>query len=183
MNALTNVAYFLVDTLFDLYLVLIVVRFLLGMTRADFYNPISQFVVTATNPVVLPLRKLLPPIGKIDTASIVALVGLKIVQVVLLLLIKGVTPDIAAIIGYVIIELIVLVIYVFMFSIIILAVMSWVNPQAYAGNNPLVSVLTSLTRPIMQPISRIVPRMGMFDLSPLAALLLLQVLLIVVRSF
>jgi len=182
MNALTNVSYFLVDTLFSLYLIVVVVRFLLGWTRADFYNPISQFVVAATNPLILPLRRILPPIGKIDTASVVAMIGLKVVQVSLLLLIKGGQPSVLAILGYAMIQLIVLIIYVLMFAIIILAVMSWVNPQAYAGNNPLVSVLNSLTRPVLEPISRIIPRMGMFDLSPLVALLLLQVILIVVQS-
>ncbi len=182
MNALINVAYFLVDTLFSLYLILLVVRLLLGLTRADFHNPISQFVVTATNPVIVPLRRILPPIGKIDTANVTLLVIFKLIQSSLLSLIRGENVSIAAIFTTSIIELLLLVIYVFIFSIIIQAVMSWVNPGASSSHNPLIGVVNSITRPIIEPFSRIIPKMGMFDLSPLAALLFLNILLIIVKS-
>ena len=183
MNVLTNVSYFLIDTLFSLYIAIVMIRLLLGLARADFYNPFSQFVVTATNPLIVPLRRLLPPLGKIDSAALVLLIALKLVQISLLLLLKGQAPAFLPIIGYVIKELLVLAVYVYMFAIIIQAVMSWVNPTASLTGNPLGALLSSLTRPIVEPLSRIVPRMGMIDLSPLAALILLQIILIVIRSF
>lgn len=183
MNALINVAYFLVDTLFSLYLILLVVRLLLGLTKADFRNPISQFVVMATNPLIVPLRRILPPIGKIDTANIVLLLVFKLVQSSLLLLLKSTNTSVSGILVYSVVELFLLVIYVMIFSIIIQAVMSWVNPEANANHNPLLSVINSITRPVVEPFSRIIPKMGMFDLSPLAALLFLNILLIVAKSF
>lgn len=183
MNALTNVTYFLIDTLFSLYIAIVMIRLLLGLARADFYNPFSQFIVTATNPLIVPLRRLLPPVGKVDTAALVILVILKLIQVSLLLLLKDQAPAFLPIIGHVIKELLSLAVYIYIFAIIIQAVMSWVNPSASIGGNPMVALLSSLTRPIVEPLSRIIPKMGMIDLSPLAALLLLQIVLIIIGSF
>lgn len=183
MNALSNVLYFLVDTLFSLYIALIMIRLLLGIARADFRNPVSHFIIAATNPVLKPLRALLPAFGKIDTAAIVAMLGLKVVQLGLLLLIRGQAPSLLPLIWYATLQLLELAVYVYIFALIIQAVISWVNPQALYGGNPVGSLLNSLTRPIVAPIARVVPPIGMVDISPLIAILLLNIVLIVIRSF
>ncbi|RUM93445.1 MAG: YggT family protein, partial [Thiothrix sp.] len=81
MNVFSNVGYFLVDTVFTLYIVIIMIRVLLGVSRADFYNQFSQFVVTVTNPVLIPLRRIIPSFGKIDSAAILLMLTLKIIQI------------------------------------------------------------------------------------------------------
>lgn len=182
MNALTNVAYFLIDTLFSLYIALIMIRLLLGLSRADFYNPVVQFIVTATNPVIRPLRSILPPLGKIDTAAVVAMLLLKVVQLSLLLMLRGQAPALLPLIWVAIVQLTELLIYIYIFALIIQAVISWVNPGALYSGNPVGSLLNSLTRPIVAPISRVVPPIGMIDLSPLIAILLLNIVLIILRS-
>ncbi len=182
MNALSNVLYFLVDTLFSLYIALIMIRLLLGLARADFRNPISQFIITTTNPVLKPLRAFIPAIGKIDTAAIVAMLLLKLLQLSLLLLIKGQAPALIPLVWYAVLQLLELLIYIYIFALIIQAVISWVNPQALYGGNPMGPLLNSLTRPIVAPIARVVPPIGMVDISPLIAILLLNIVLIVIRS-
>lgn len=181
MNALTNVAYFLVDTLFTLYIIVVILRILLGLVKADFYNPLSQFIVAATNPVIVPLRRLLPPMGKIDSAAVLVVVLLGLIKISLLAMISGQNASFAAIFLLTIVGLIKMVVYIFMFSLIILAVISWINPTGQ-GSNPMYSLLKSITDPLVRPIAAVLPRMGMFDLSFLAAILLLQVILIVLNS-
>jgi YggT family protein len=183
MNVFSNVGSFLVDTVFTLYIVIIMIRVLLGVSRADFYNQFSQFIVTVTNPVLIPLRRIIPSFGKIDSAAILLMLTLKIIQIAVLLLLQGGAAGFLPILAAAIQKLLELLIYVYIFSIIIQAVMSWINPGALSGQNPLGSILHSLNRPLVEPVSRILPRSGVIDFSPLVVLLLLQVALIVVRSF
>lgn len=183
MHALSNVGVFLVDTLFSLYLILLIVRFLLASSRADFYNPISQFIVQVTNPVLIPLRRVIPPIGKIDSAALVLILGLKLVQLILVLLLQGHSVSIFALIPLAVFKLLEMLIYIYIFALIVQAVMSWINPGAYQHQNPLLGILNSITRPILKPIRQVIPNIGMVDISPLVAILLLNVALILLRSF
>lgn len=183
MNVFSNVGSFLVDTIFTLYIAVIMIRVLLGVSRADFYNPFSQFIVSATNPILVPLRRIIPSFGRIDSAAILLMLTLKIIQIALLLILEGGSVGFLPILFASIQDLLKLLIYVYMFSIIIQAVISWVNPGALGGQNPLGSTLHSLNRPLVEPVSRMLPRSGVIDFSPLVVLLLLQVALIVIGSF
>ena len=89
MSALQNVGIFLVDTLFSLYIGAVLLRLLLALARANFYNPLSQFLVKITNPVLVPMRRMIPAMGKVDTAAVVLAVGLTVIKVLLLLGLKG----------------------------------------------------------------------------------------------
>jgi YggT family protein len=183
MNVFSNVGYFLVDTLFSLYIIAIMIRVLLGVSRADFYNPFSQFIVSITNPVLIPLRRIVPSFGKVDSAAILLMLTLKIIQIALLLILQGESADFLPILAMAVQKLLELLVYVYIFSIIIQAVMSWINPAALGGQNPLGSILYSLNQPLIEPISRMLPRSSVIDFSPLVVLLLLQVALIIIRSF
>lgn len=182
MNVLNNITVFLVDTLFSLYILVVMIRLLLGLSRADFHNPISQFVVTLTNPPLRPLRRVIPPIKSIDTAAIVLLLLLKFVQNTLLFILMGRSANPILVLYVSVFQLIELALYVYIFALIIQAVLSWVNPGAYMGGNPLGSILYSLTRPILEPLSPMVPRIGMVDITPLVAIILLNIGLIIVRA-
>jgi YggT family protein len=177
---LQNIAVFLISTLFSLYVGAVLLRFLLALVRADFYNPLSQFLVKITNPVLVPLRRFIPPIGKIDTASLVLAFSLKLMAAILLMSLQGMSAGVGAVLAAVIADLIRTVVWIFMIALIIQAIMSWVGNNY---GNPMASLLDSLTAPLLNPIRKVVPLIGMVDLSPLVAILLLQVVLIALSGF
>jgi YggT family protein len=169
----TNPLEFLVSTLFSLYILAIMLRFLLGAVRADFYNPASQFLVRITNPLLVPLRKFIPSVGKFDTAAVLLMLVLQIISLVLVLALRGGGIPVGTVLVTSIAELVSLMINIFIFAIIIQVVLSWVNPGSY---NPVSSLLYSLTSPVLRPIQQLIPPVSGIDLSPLFALIGLQVL-------
>lgn len=177
---LQNIAVFLISTLFSLYIGAVLLRFLLALVRADFYNPLSQFLVKITNPVLVPLRRFVPPMGKLDTASLVLAFTLKLIAVILLMSIQGIEAGLGGLLLAVLADLLRTVVWIFMIALIIQAIMSWVG-NSYG--NPMGSLLDSLTAPLLDPIRKFVPLIGMVDLSPLVAILLLQVVLIALSGF
>ena len=169
MNYVSNAGVFLVQTLFGLYLLVVMLRLILQIVRADFYNPLSQFLVKVTNPPLKPLRRFIPGVAGIDLASVVLLLLLKIIEILLL----AVFPNYPALelIGLPILaiaELIALMVNIFLFAIIIQAILSWVNPGTY---NPVSSLLQQLTEPVLGPFRRMIPPISGMDLSPLAAII------------
>ena len=170
---LTNPIEFVISTLFSLYILALMLRFLLGVVRADFYNPVSQFLVRITNPLLLPLRKVIPGFGKVDVASIVLMLLLQIAVLVIILLLRGAGIPVLPLLLRAAGELVSLVLYVYLVAIIVQVIISWINPGTY---NPVNSLLHSLTGPVLRPIQRIIPPLSGMDLSPLFALIGLQVL-------
>jgi YggT family protein len=161
---------FLIDFVFNIYLMVVLLRLWLQFARADFYNPFSQFVVKATQPIVAPMRRILPSIGRLDTATLVLallVAGLKIVAINLVL--GGTGFDILSIIlaSFLIVvkETLTLVMYV----LILRAIMSWVSQ----GANPMELVLGQLTEPMLAPIRKRLPDMGGLDLSVMVVIVLL----------
>lgn len=183
MGALTTVLDFLLTTLFQLYIAVVLLRFLLQWARADFYNPLSQFVVKITTPLVRPLRRIIPGFGGWDLATLVAAWLLAILQVVLVGtqisqynipgLLDGQVLTPIAIVMISLLDLFALTVSLFLIAIIIQALSSWFNPGHY---NPLTAALYSLTEPLLRPARRLLPPISGIDLSPLLVLLALQVL-------
>ena len=181
---LTSPLLLIINTLFDLFVLLVLLRFLLQMLRADFYNPISQFVVRVTSPVLKPLRRIIPGLGGQDIAALVlCLIVLLIKYLILRALGMGVIEiaNVLApigslnVIGLVVValaEMLALFINIFLFAIIIMVIISWVNPGSY---NPAIGLINTLSRPVMRPIQRFIPPLGGLDLSPLFATLGLMV--------
>tara|TARA_B110000902_G_scaffold155557_1_gene178528 strand:- start:47 stop:589 length:543 start_codon:yes stop_codon:yes gene_type:complete len=161
---------FLIDFVFNIYLMVVLLRLWLQFARADFYNPFSQFVVKATQPIVAPIRRILPSIGRLDTATFVlALIvaGLKIVTLNIVLGGSGLNIMSVVILSFVIVikEILTLVMYV----LVMRAIMSWVSQ----GNNPMELVLSQLTEPMLAPIRKRMPDMGGLDLSMMVVIVLL----------
>ena len=172
-NYLANPLEFIITTLFSLYILAVMLRFILGTVGADLYNPVSQFLVRITNPLLVPLRKVVPSIGKFDTSAILLMLFLQVVSLGLVVLIRGIDVPVLTLLVVAIGELVMLTINVFMFAIIIQVILSWVNPGNY---NPVTGLLYSITSPVMRPIQRVVPPVSGIDLSPLVAIIGLQVL-------
>lgn len=169
----TSPVEFVIGTLFSLYVLVLMLRFLLAWVRADFYNPVSQFLVKATNPLLVPLRRIIPPLGGIDMASVVLMLAVQMLGIALILLLRGGGIGIQALVFISLAELVDLAFKVYIYGIIIQAILSWVNPGTY---NPAVSLLHSLTEPVLRPARRVIPPISGMDLSPLVAILVLEVL-------
>lgn len=157
MNALT----FLISTLFDLYLMVVILRLWLPLARADFYNPFSQFIVKATHPLIAPMRRVIPSIGRFDTASFVLALLVVIVKVLLLSLIAGGSIDIVLFFVFALVTVIKQTGILLFWMLIIRAILSWFNQ----GYNPIVMIMGQLTEPILAPVRRIIPPIGGLDLS------------------
>ena len=168
---MTDPIIFLIDTLFSLYILAVLLRFLLQWCGADFYNPISQFLVKVTHPPLRILRRFVPSIGKIDTSSLVLVLGLQMLADFSILLLKGVTINIGALAVLSFTQLISLLLNVLVFAVFARALLSWMNPGTF---NAAASILATLTEPLLDLCRKMIPDLGGIDLSPLAALLLLQ---------
>lgn len=169
---LLNPLEFLISTLFQLYITVVMVRFLLQWTRADFYNPVSQFVVKVTNPLLRPMRRMIPGWGGVDVASLILMFLLQLLSLTLILLLRGHGIPLGTLLPWSLAELLGLAFNVYIVAIIVQAILSWVNPGHY---NPVTSILYSLTEPLLRPARRLLPPISGIDLSPLLVLLALQV--------
>jgi YggT family protein len=166
-----NASLFLVDTLFGLYILVVLIRFLLQWLRADFYNPISQFIVTVTNPPLRILRRFIPGLAGIDLASIVLMLGLSMIKTWLLFSMVRQPGTFEGILVYSIGELLQLLVYVFIFTILIRVVLSWIAPQQ--GYNPALRLLYDLSEPLMAPARRLIPPISGLDISPIVVFIFL----------
>lgn len=171
-NYLSNPVTFLIETLFGLYILAFMLRFLLALVRADFYNPVSQFLVKITNPVLVPLRRIVPSLGKFDTSTLLSMFILQVIALLLIMALRGASLSPLAIGILALSELLELLLNVFLFAILIQVIISWINPGNY---NPVTSLLYTLTEPILRPCRQLIPAIGGLDLSPMVALIGLQV--------
>lgn len=161
---------FLVSTLFDLYLMVAVLRVWLQLVRADFYNPVSQFVVKATNPLLVPLRKIIPGFGGLDIAGILFVFVVALAKVTTLQLMFGQGLPIYGLLISGLITVISEVFTLVFWVTIIRAILSWISQ----GYNPIEALLHQLTEPLLAPIRKVIPPMGGLDLSLLVFLIGLQ---------
>lgn len=166
-----SVLLFLVKTFTDLYLLVFLLRFLLQVARADFYNPFSQFIVRVTNPLVVPARRLLPSLRGIDLPTVIVLILLEVAVTWLLLQIVGVTATAPQLLFLIVRRLIALVLWTYTICIFVYVILSWVAQASYS---PIAMLLSQVVEPVLRPARRILPPIGGLDLSPLIVLILLQ---------
>ncbi|MFV0276788.1 MAG: YggT family protein [Parahaliea sp.] len=180
MTALNEILVYLLQTALSLYLVAMLLRFLLQLVRADFYNPVSQFLVKITNPLVVPVRRLVPGFGGVDLASLLLALVLQILGIVAMLWLYGLkAPNIAVLVVWGVLGLAALVVNVYFFDILAVIILSWVAP---GGNNPLLVVLYQLTEPVMRPFRKLLPAMGGLDFSPILVFVAINVIQILLRN-
>ncbi|WP_426415427.1 YggT family protein [Aestuariirhabdus sp. LZHN29] len=161
---------FLLRTIGGLYIMVVLIRFILQMVRADFYNPLSQFVVKATNPLLIPLRRIIPGVGGIDIASLVLAMVLQIALVYGLFAIKGMAIPITLALVQSLYELINTVLNLYLWSLIVIAIASWVAPGSY---HPALMLLNQITEPLSRRVRRVIPPIGGLDLSLMAIVLII----------
>ena len=166
---------YLISTLTDLYVAAILLRLLLQWVRADFYNPLSQFLVKITNPVLVPARRIIPSVGKLDTASVVVMLLLELAQLAIISVLNPTGFGVQFLLLFAIKKLIFTLLMTYFVLIIARVVISWIANQS---RHPLIPLIYQLTEPVLRPISRLIPPLGGIDLSPLFALIALRFLLL-----
>ncbi len=171
---------FIVNALTSLYLLVLLLRFWLPWLRADFRNPLVQGILKLTSPVVVPLRRIVPSFGRLDTATILVAFIVQYLALLLILLIIGVSATFSTIAISVIAKLVLLSLNLFMFAIFVRIILSWISPGQY---NPATAIITTLTEPILRPVRRIIPPMGGFDISPIFIIIALGALTRVIVGF
>lgn len=175
MNGLTTAAVYVLQTLGSLYLLLVLLRFILQLVRADFYNPLSQFAVKATKPLLNPLRKVIPGFGGLDLASLVLaiLIQLLLMVLTLLLLGYGIGGVLPLLLVWSVIGVTALFLKVFFFALIASVILSWVAPGSY---NPAAQLINQICEPVLMPFRRLLPNLGGLDISPIFAFIALQLI-------
>lgn len=168
---------FLVETLFTLYLAVLLFRVLLESVGADYYNPVTQVLIRLTEPLVRPLARLIPRLGRINTAAVVLMLVLETVAVIVVLALAGSSIEPLAALRIAVLRLIRMLLMTWIVLIIAEVILSWVGG---AMRHPIIPLIYQLTRPVLQPIRRIVPSIIGLDLSPLIAIIGLQFLMILI---
>lgn len=164
------------------YLTIVLLRFLLQLARADFYNPITQFAVKATNPLLRPLRRIVPGWGGVDGASIVLAVIIQAITFYLILIalnggVPGVNP--LTLLTWSVLNVLDLIVTIYFWSVIAVVVVSWIAP---GSNHPAIQLVAQITEPVMRPVRNVMPSMGGLDLSPIIVFLILNVLQVVIDN-
>ncbi len=176
---MSQALYFIIKTLTQLYLLVLLLRFWLPMLGADFRNPLAQGILRITSPLVVPVRRFVPSIGRLDTATILVAYVIQFLTVLLLLTIGGYRVGTVPIMVTTLIELAVLSLNLFFFVILIKIILSWVAPHTY---NYATALLTTLAEPVLRPFRRIIPSIGGLDISPIFAIILLQAAVIFLQT-
>lgn len=168
---------FLVETLFSLYIAALMLRVLLEGVGADYYNPVSQVLLTVTQPLVGPLARIIPRMGRFNSAAVVLLVILQTISVVLVMAISGFAADPLQAVVIALFRLVRMLLVMYMVLIIAEVILSWVGGGM---RHPIIPLIYQLTRPVLQPIRRLIPSIGGLDLSPLVAIIAIQFLMILI---
>ena len=182
---LPQALHYIIDALASLYIFVLLLRIWLPLLRADFRNPLAQAALRLTSPLVVPLRRVLPSFGRLDTATVLVAFVIQYAAILLIMfiyaaLLSNPLPSSGLIALTSMIKLISLSVNLFVFAIIIRVVLSWISPGLH---NPATALVSTLTEPVLQPIRRLLPPMGGFDLSPMLTIIGLYALNIVIRGY
>jgi YggT family protein len=179
MGALSEISGYLIQTFLSLYLLAMLLRFLLQVAKADFYNPICQFLVKVTNPLVVPLRKIIPGYGGLDIATLLLALVLQGMGIVAILMLNGISvPNPLLLMAWAAIGVLGLLVNIYFFALLAMIILSWIAP---GSSNPAVYLLHQITEPVMAPVRKILPSMGGLDFSPILVFILINVIQIALR--
>jgi YggT family protein len=173
----TNALTYLVGTIIDLYIAAVLIRLLLQWVRADFYNPVCQFLVKVTDPVIVPLRRVIPSIRRLDTASVLLIIALEIFSVWIASRISSQPLNFEQIVLFSLMKLAATLLMTYFFLIIASVILSWVGARM---RHPVVPLVYQLTEPLLRPFRKIIPSIAGIDLSPLFALIAIRFLLLLI---
>lgn len=181
-SAIQSALLFLVNVIFGLYCFVILLRIVLQLVQASFYNPLSQFVMKLTDFAVKPLRKILPNPRRIDLASCLLLYVVTIIKLFLVIIITTSAKAFPNPLGLLVLavpDILSQIMDLMFYAILIMVVLSWVAPQT---QNPIIDVVYSITEPMLAPARKIIPPIAGFDLSPILVMVVIQLVKILLVS-
>lgn len=170
---------YLLDFIFDAFLMILILRVWLQLVRADFYNPLSQFIVKASNPIVVPIRRIVPSLGGLDLATVLIAFAVACCKFLLLFVIGNEPVQVMLILFFGLLYFIKQIGVLLFIVMLVSALMSWV----VQGYNPTQAIFIQLTEPVLRPIRNILPNLGGLDLSILVAFLLLNMINILLAGW
>lgn len=174
MIGLNTAAVYVLQTLGSLYLLIVLMRFVLQLVRANFYNPLCQFIVKATQPLLKPLRRIIPSLFGLDMSSLVLAILVQLALMALtLLLTYGTTGNFVQLLVWAIIGVTALFLKIFFFALIISVILSWVAPGSH---NPGAELVNQICEPALAPFRRLLSNLGGLDISPILAFMVLKLL-------
>ena len=173
MSGLNGAAIFVIQTMGSLYLLIVLLRFILQLVRANFYNPLCQFIVKATQPLLKPLRRVIPSVFGLDMSSLVLAILVQMVIFAVVLTLSYMSFNILGLLLWAIIGVTALFLKVFFFAMIISVILSWVAPGSVSPGAELVN---QITEPALAPFRRFLPSMGGLDISPILAFMVIQLI-------
>lgn len=179
MASLIQGAIFLIQTVFQFYLVILILYTLLRASRAHYINPVIQLLIRFSEPLIKPLRKIIPETGKIDWAACLVIFIVQFLEIILLMLFTHLSANILGLLVYAIVSILKMIVNIYFFAIIIFSLMSWLQS---AAQHPLNHVLFHLTNPLLSLVRGRIPAFSGIDLSPLIVLILLQLINIVILN-
>jgi len=178
MNILDNAGLFLISSLFDLYIFIVMLRIMLQWVSTDFTNPVFQFVVRVTNLPLSPVRRIIPTVHGVDFAAITLLVLLEVIKLFILIWVQiNAMPTLGGLVVLAFAEILNQLINIFFYAILALAILSWLSPLAHS---PIIDMLHRLSDPLLRPVQRALPPIAGFDLSPIPVLIILKLLTIII---
>lgn len=170
----------LIKSLFGLYMVVLTIRMLLRLHDADYYNPVTQQLVRLSDVVVRPFNNVLPVIASLELGTFLATVLFSALTTFLLGAVESTSVSVAQLLPWALIGLAYMVCDIYFFAILAMVVLSWVAPHS---NHPIASIAYQLAEPIGAPFRRVIPSMGGLDLSPIFAILAINIVQIILRSW
>lgn len=170
----TEAGLFLIKTVFELYLLVLMIRLILAYVHANYFNPITRFIVKLTQPLVHPLRRIIPNYRRIEFSTLLLIILFELIKVTLLFALTIGLPNGVMLISLAFTEALKLLLQTFFYAVLLQALMSWFQP----GETPATQLLRQLSSPILSPLQRIIPPVSGFDITPIPALLLLQLFII-----
>lgn len=170
MHYFASAGQILINVLFGALIALVVLRVLLQCVRANFYNPVCQFLYKITNPVLMPLRKVIPAWRNLDIAGVLLAWLLTAIELALLYVVVG---QRLGLIGLGVMALADLVDFVLMLYFGLILVRVFLSFVSVERSNPIVPLIVQLTDPVLKPLRRFIPAVAALDLSPMAAMLII----------
>jgi YggT family protein len=173
MLGLNDAVIFIIKTLGSLYLLIVLMRFILQLVRANFYNPLCQFIVKATQPLLKPLRRVIPSMFGLDMSSLVLALIIQMVLIAVILTLKGFMVEWVLLVPWALIAIFSLFLNIIFYAMIISVILSWVAPGSH---NPGAELVAQITEPVLAPFRRLIPNLGGLDISPIFAFIAIQLL-------
>ena len=174
LNSFSNAGVFLVQSIFDLYIFILLLRVILQWVNIDSYNPLFVLVAKLTSPPLRPICRIIPSLHGIDFAAIILLLGLEMLKIAFLFLLQiNATPHLLGLVVLAFAELLNQLINIFFYAVIALTILSWISPLAHG---PLIEILVRICEPLIKPIRGFLPSISGLDFSPLILIVCLKLL-------